>query len=64
MVVVGNLGGYQILTTVIKRLGGPTKAAVKIGSAFAALIGGTYFWGEKNGKKKVIAEMRRQAGSR
>lgn len=61
MVVVGNLGGYQILTTVIKRLGGPTKAAVKIGSAFAALIGGTYFWGEKNGKKKVIAEMRGQA---
>ena len=61
MVAVGNLGGYQILTTVVKRLGGPAKAAAKVGSALAALLGGAYVLGEKNGEKKAVAEMRGQA---
>lgn len=65
MVAVGNLGGYQILTTLIKRLGGPAKAVAKVGiavgTAFAASLGGAYVLGEKNGEKKAIAEMRGQA---
>ena len=61
MLAVGNLGGYQLITMAIKRLGGPTKAAVKVGSAFTALLGGAYVLGEKNGEKKAIAKMRGQA---
>lgn len=65
MVAVGNLGGYQLITTAIKRLGGPTKAAMKIGGGLVAILAGTgaisYSAGEKNGEKKAIAKMRGQA---
>lgn len=35
MTRMSNLGGYQRITTVIKSLGGPTKATVIVGSVVA-----------------------------
>jgi hypothetical protein len=48
---MGNLGGYQAVTTIIKSLGGPTKAAVLVlGGTF--LAGGAAYAG---GQKLVTA---------
>lgn len=67
MAGVGNLGGYQIITTIIKKLGGPTKAAVAagIGVLSFAFGGGAigYAVGEKRGEKKAIAAMKPQTGA-
>lgn len=67
MAGVGNLGGYQIITTLVKRLGGPTKAVVKavIGLAFSVAGGGAigYAVGEKHGEKKAIEAMKPQTGA-
>ncbi|MEU8272225.1 hypothetical protein AB0B89_34370 [Sphaerisporangium sp. NPDC049002] len=48
-----NLGGYQTITTVIKSLGGPTKATVIVGSVVAT-SGYAVLRGAEAGVKKVV----------
>lgn len=60
MAAVGNLGGYQIITTLIKRLGGPKPAAIKAAGAVGFLSLGTgvlgYFIGTKKSEKNEAKE--------
>jgi hypothetical protein len=51
---MGNLGGYQAVTTIIKSLGGPTKAAVLVlGGTFLA-GGAAYAGGQKLVNKRSV----------
>lgn len=56
---MGNLGGYQLVTTVIKALGGPVKAAVVIlGGTFAA--GGLTVAGGQQGYKVIYKSIKKR----
>jgi hypothetical protein len=51
----GNLGGYQVITTVVKRLGGPSKALFKAVGAIGYRIG------KQKGADEAVAAMTVQA---
>jgi hypothetical protein len=61
----GNLGGYQVITTVVKRLGGPSKALFKavgaIGTAIVAVGTIGYRIGKQKGADEAVAAMTVQA---
>ncbi|MGW6875874.1 hypothetical protein ACWGHA_26460 [Streptomyces xanthophaeus] len=52
---MGNLGGYQTITTVIKSLGGPAKATIIVGSVVATGGYGVLRCAEAGVKKAVKA---------
>lgn len=53
LVRMSNLGGYQIITTVIKKVGGPKKAVALLTSVVASIAAATGIGGYALGKKKI-----------
>lgn len=56
---MSNLGGYQILTTVAKKVGGPAKLIALIATGSAA-VGALGYKGSEIVIKKIIASIKKQ----
>lgn len=57
---MGNLGGYQSMTTVVKALGGPKKAAAIVSGSLLLAGAGLYAGGQKV-VKTVISRVKQRA---